>query len=186
MLVREVAVLRIDERSDAIVEARELRFDGGGPRERGGGGGGGCLTKSGGEMRGEVGSERMVVVGDELTFNGGFGRCGSFGGSALRFMYSPQSCDTDEVQGLMADAETFSYESSKLMSSRSCPFSPSPAKRPSSRSMGYVATKFDIEPGVVQSVPPSDDSDTEWKDEIEDAGTCPALGVAVPSKGAYG
>ena len=41
-LVREVAVLRIEERSEveaADVEARELRYEGG--RERGGGGGGG-------------------------------------------------------------------------------------------------------------------------------------------------
>jgi len=44
-LVREVATLTIEERSDAadvIVEARELRFEGGG-RGRDGGGGGGDL-----------------------------------------------------------------------------------------------------------------------------------------------
>lgn len=77
-LVRDVAVLTIEERSDveaAEVDARELRDEGG--RERGGGGGGGPSrlgTKSG-ECRGEVGAEA-----------GGFdGRCGSFGGSGTRF-----------------------------------------------------------------------------------------------------
>lgn len=50
--------------------------------------------------------------------------------------------------------------------------------------MGKVATcAEDTEP---TSVPPSDDSDTEWKDEMDDAGACP-LGIAMPSlpTGAY-
>lgn len=42
------------------------------------------------------------------------------------------------------------------------------------------------EPGVIKSVPPSDESDTEWNEEMDDAGTClePFLlpgGIVMPS-----
>lgn len=72
ILVREVALLRIEERSDAAeVEARELREEGG--RERGGGGGPSRFGTRWGEVRGEVGAEA----------DGLGGRRGSLGGSRL-------------------------------------------------------------------------------------------------------
>ena len=83
-LVRDVAVLTIEERSEveaAEVDARELREEGG--RERGGGGGGPSRFGSkSGECRGEVGADA-----------GGFvGRWGSLGGSgALLWGYTSQS-----------------------------------------------------------------------------------------------
>lgn len=49
ILVRDVAALRIDERSEAIVDANELRLEGGGWCARGGGGGGGSFDRIGGE-----------------------------------------------------------------------------------------------------------------------------------------
>lgn len=45
--------------------------------------------------------------------------------------------------------------------------------RESVLSTGYVAIKLDIEPGVETSVlPVSDDNETEWKEDIEDAWVC--------------
>lgn len=57
--------------------------------------------------------------------------------------------------------------------------------------MGYVATNSVIDPGVIRSVPPSEESDTEWKDDMDDAGTCPEPfpldGMLIPNfdKGGY-
>ena len=120
-LVRDVAVLRIEERSEldpegVDVDARELREEGG--RERGGGGGGPSrLATNNGEWRGEVGAD-----------DGGFeGLCGSLGGSGASLdAYTSQSCETEETEGLTADVmERFSKDSSRLMAScsmlaRSC------------------------------------------------------------------
>ena len=133
MLVRDVAVLSMEERSDveaADVDARELREEGG--RERGGGGGGGPSrlgTKSG-ESRGEVDAEP-----------GGFGgRCGSFGGSGARLWgYISQSWETEETEGLTAEVtDRFSNDSSRLTVSGSRILPRSWSK--SSRSIGKVAT----------------------------------------------
>ena len=110
-LVREVALLTIEERSEvdaAEVEARELREEGG--RERGGGGGGGPsrLGARCGEVRGEVGAEAEDFAG----------RWGSLGGS--RFAYTSQSCETEDTEGLTAEVmERFSNDSSRLTASTS-------------------------------------------------------------------
>ena len=47
---------------------------------------------------------------------------------------------------------------------------------------------MEIEPGVVQSVPPSEERETEWNDEMDVAGTWPPRGVEVPRRdgGKYG
>lgn len=117
----------------------------------------------------------------------GVGRLGSLGGSGRR-TNSTQSLETEDTLGLTTeDVETLSKDSSKLPLSCSRELSVS---RPS-RSTGYVATKSVSEPGVMRSVPPSEDSDTEWKEDIEDAGTCPEPlpldGMLIPSldKGGY-
>lgn len=111
-LVREVALLTIEERSEvdaAEVEARELREEGG--RERGGGGGGGPsrFGTRWGEVRGEVGADA-----DGLD-----GRWGSLGGS--RLAYTSQSCEREEdTEGLTAEViERFSNDSSRLTVSKS-------------------------------------------------------------------
>lgn len=45
--------------------------------------------------------------------------------------------------------------------------------------MGNVARcEDDTDP---TSVPPSDDKDTEWNDDMDDAGACPERGIAMPS-----
>ena len=69
----------------------------------------------------------------------------------------------------MDDVDTFSNDSSRLTLSGSRLFSVSR----SSRSEGFVALKFETELGVIKSFPPSDDNETEWKDEMDDAGTWP-------------
>ena len=69
----------------------------------------------------------------------------------------------------MDDVETFSNDSSRLTLSGSR----LPSLSRPSRSIGYVDTKLDREPGVVGSVPPSDDSDTDWNEEMEEAWVCP-------------
>lgn len=177
-LVRDVAVLRIEERSEAEaevdaadVDASEFRDDGG--RGRGGGGGGGPsrFGTSKGECRGEGGTE-----GD---FDG---RWGNLGGSRL-VAYTSQSCDAEETEGLTAEVtERFSNDSSRLIASgsRMLPRSASLLCSWSSCSTGNVATWFESEPGVVGSVPPSEESDTEWNEEMEEAGAC-REGMAIPS-----
>lgn len=97
---------------------------------------------------------------EELDAGVGVGRFGSFGGSTGRRTYSAQSFDTEERLGLtMDDEETFSKDSSKLALSGSRLASPSRPR--SSRSSGDVATKFEAVLGVMRSVPPSEDRDTE-------------------------
>ena len=148
-----------DERSDdAEVEFRELRFEGGGgARVRDGGGGGAGFDTVG---RTAYGTDIAGVDADG-TLEGdepGVGRLGSFGGSDGRRVNSAQPCITEDTLGLaMEDTETFSNDSSRLALSCSRPFSPSR----SSRSLGNVATKFDTEPGVCKSTPPSEDRETE-------------------------
>lgn len=141
-VVRDVAVLVIEERSeDAIVDVSELRFeDGGRVRDGGGGGGGGVGLVACGRTStayetcaGPDAEEDREEQGGEAVADDGFrGRCGSLGGSGRR-TYSAQSLGSEETLGLtMDDAETFSNESSRLTLSGSWLFS---ALR-SSRSMG--------------------------------------------------
>lgn len=154
--LREVVPLATEEWSeeDAVVDAKELRFEDG-MRLRGGGGGGGgfpCALTAYDTMMVAVEEDEASVPEAPLD-----GRCGSLGGSGFRTR-SAQSVDTDEMLGLIIDeVETFSNDSSRLPLSCSRAISESR----SSRSMGYVATKLLREPGVVRSVPPSDSSDTE-------------------------
>lgn len=141
-----------EERSDeAVVDVRELRFDAGVGRTREGGGGGGGFVCA---VRIAYGTD---VTDEDDEDDPTPDRCGSLGGSGLR-MNSCQSVETEETLGLTTDdADTFSNDSSKLMLSGSRVIS-GPW---SSRSMGYVATKFVSEPGVCRSVPPSEDRETE-------------------------
>ena len=74
--------------------------------------------------------------------------------------------------GRSEDGVTFSNDSSRLSpSGQSRSWSLSPSR---SRSTGNVCTKCVSEPGVPAppSVPPSDDSDTEWNELIDEAGAC--------------
>jgi hypothetical protein len=43
--------------------------------------------------------------------------------------------------------------------------------------MGNVAIKLDKEPGVLGAV--SEESETEWKDDMEDAGACFGMSLGV-------
>jgi len=111
-----------------------------------------------------------------LTELGGDGRCGSLGGleevarlilmEGSRMVWPLSRLDTlaldwsfsctmpGSVAGLAsAEAETSSYDPES-----------------ESLSMGYDAMKFEIDPGVDGSV--SEDSETEWNEDIEDACVC--------------
>jgi len=69
-------------------------------------------------------------------------------------------------------AETFSKDSSRL----------SPSSVPvHSRSMEN-ACRAPALPGVVKSSPPSEERETEWREETDEAGTCP-WARRVPSDG---
>ena len=65
ILVRDVAALRIEDRSEAMVDASELRLDGGMGYALGGGGGGGSFDKTEGVTRGEGGTERTRLLEDD-------------------------------------------------------------------------------------------------------------------------
>lgn len=152
-----------DRSEEAVVDVSELRFDGGG-RPRDGGGGGGVGLE--GVGRTAYGTDICGV--EEVGVGAGVGRLGSLGGSTGRRTNSAQSFDTEDTLGLtMDDVDTFSNDSSRLTLSGSRLFSVSR----SSRSEGFVALKFETELGVIKSFPPSDDNETEWKDEMDDAGT---------------
>jgi hypothetical protein len=72
------------------------------------------------------------------------------------------------IAGLARElVETSSYDSPRLMVSASLPL----LVAEYSRSMGNVAMKLVMEPGVLGSV--SEERDTEWKEDMEDAGACP-------------
>jgi hypothetical protein len=144
-LVREVvvALLWIEERSDAEVDARDVREDRGAKRngagrcDIGGGGGGGTRRVVAVVDEDDDEPERAPSFGEEGTERGRCGGvgvvtgkigdlerglCGNFGGlSCLAlFIASPQSnTRVDAVVGLKA--ETFSNDSSKLLAS---PLSP--------------------------------------------------------------
>lgn len=109
MLVREVAMLRMEDRSEveaAEVDAREFLEEGGLERDGGGGGGPSFLGAS---------------SGDGGTDEGLRGRWGSLGGSGARFVaYTSQSCETEDVVGLTAEVmDRFSNDSSRLTASGS-------------------------------------------------------------------
>jgi hypothetical protein len=142
-----------DRSEDVAVDVSELRSEGSGrPRDGGGGGGGGFE----GLDRTAYGTD--IGAADELGAGAGIGRFGSLGGSTGRWTYSAQSFDTEDRLGLtMDDVETFSNDSSRLTLSGSRLFSASRC----SRSTGDVVTKFEAEPEVTMSVPPSDDRETE-------------------------
>ena len=63
ILVRDVAALSIEDRSEAIVDASELRLDGGMGYALGGGGG--SFDKTEGVTRGEGGTERTRLLEDD-------------------------------------------------------------------------------------------------------------------------
>ena len=65
ILVRDVAALSIEDLSEAIVDASELRLDGGMGYALGGGGGGGSFDKTEGVTRGEGGTERTRLLEDD-------------------------------------------------------------------------------------------------------------------------
>lgn len=151
-----------DRSEEAVVDVSELRFDGGG-RPRDGGGGGGVGFEGVGRIA--YGTD---ICGVDVGVGTGVGCLGSLGGSTGRRTNSAQSFDTEDTLGLtMDDVETFSNDSSRLTLSGSRLFSVSR----SSRSEEFVAPKFETELGVIRSFPPSDDNETEWKDDMDDAGT---------------
>ena len=153
----------------------------------------GVVTREAGRDDDEAGAAEGIAEGAETR---GFGRCGSLGGSLRGFWVA----DLDEVDGSgglglgaevdveapvkaseggrSEDGVTFSNDSSRLSpsgQSRSWSLSPSRSRsRSRSRSTGNICTKCVSEPGVPAppSVPPSDDSDTEWNELIDEAGAC--------------
>lgn len=183
MLVRDVvvAVLRIEERSDAEADVREARDERGVYLLGGGGGLANCWASTdggggGGGRRavvvdeedeeadrapnlGEVGVERGDGDGPEggVTIDGDLdvGLWGNFGGAiclAWLIAFSQSKAIFEAVEGLIAeDVDTFSNDSSKLFESPSPPLF--------CWSMGKVAI---CEPKCSASIPPpSEDSETE-------------------------
>lgn len=184
MLVRAVVtvpVLKIDDRSEAevVVEVTDARLDtdDGGFRVRAGGGGAVRRIETGwgipeGIGRGDEGSGGITVLEGETSGVSVGGVTvslleGSFGGSDFATVKSfSQSCVEDCVGLERPVAEMFSKEreSSMLSLSRSpvafrIPFCEGPAK----------AARFRLEGDAAPSILPSEDRDTEWKDEVEDA-----------------
>jgi hypothetical protein len=164
MLVREVVAvptLRMDERSDAVVDMRDVRADAARDGMRGGGGGARRPEDEEAADDGRGGGlGEGLETGVTLGCRAGC-RWGSLGG--LGVCCWPQlKAKAAAVVGLAIDnAETSSNDSSKLTLSASGPV----------RSMGNVAIWLVTDPTMPPSVvPPSDESETEWKDETEDAG----------------
>jgi len=92
------------------------------------------------------------------------GRCGSLGATLVWLLraraFSKPRAMAFSVAGLASgDDETSSHDSVRLTASLSPPTSP-----------GKVAMKLDSEPGVLMSV--SDDSETEWNEEIDEPPLC--------------
>lgn len=189
MLVREVVVAvlimedRSDARSDAEVEASEFREERGvkrmtGGREGGGGGGARRVvvveTVDDEEIeravsRGEVGAERGGSVEGKTGEGVGLepGLCGNLGGPcccALALLIAnPQSNESVVADmGLIAGVATFSNDSLRLFVSSVVPLL--------CRSMGYVDIKLLTDGLSTSIVPPSEERDTEWNEEIDDAG----------------
>ena len=182
MLVRDVvvAVLRMEERSDAEADVREARDDRGVYLLGGGRGLATCCTSTDGGGGGGGGGRRVVVADEEdgadrapnlgdagvergddpeggVTIGGNLDVVlwGNFGGAiclAWLIAFSQSKAIFEAVEGLIAeDVDTFSNESSKLFESPSPPLF--------CWSMGKVAI---CEPKCSASIPPpSEDSETE-------------------------
>lgn len=119
---------------------------------------------------GEVGAERGGVRTDAGGTKEGDlepGLWGSFGGPSccdlallIAELQSNESVAAD--MGLMAGVVTFSKDSLRLfVSSVVVPLL--------CRSIGYVAMKLLVD-GLSSAVPPSEESEMEWNDEMEEAG----------------
>jgi hypothetical protein len=175
ILAREVAGERLDV--DADVRDTRDKWEGGGIRERGGGGAArrvlvavddedeiGC-----GRIFGDVGTDwDEVGRGGERREVADDGLCGSFGGGLCFAIAFSQSFAIElAVVGLMEGVvDTSSNDSPRLIESLS---SPNP-----SCSVEDEADWLAEDPAIGRSgVPPSDDRDTEWKDDTEDVGACP-------------
>jgi hypothetical protein len=173
-VVVTVVLLNNDERSETevAVDIVDIRLDGDIPlRSRWTGGGGtrrmlGCGLPVGVEREGGGGGAGFDVV--RGLFAWARLRWGSLGGSGLcdcEVKSFSHSC-VEDWEGLatpVEDTVSKENESSTLSRSRS------DSRSCSALSMGYVATKFDTE--ELPSVPPSDDSDTEWKEDVDEACT---------------
>ena len=192
-------VEKSDERSEAVVlvDWTDVRAEGGRERDGGGGGGGGDVMGKGGGTRrvlaregaellpdgvsartgevreeGEEPREARLLAADPRCWDGG--RCGSLGGrgGGGGFEATAPAGFTGcvggrggSVMGGRKDegADTFSKDSSRL----------SPSSVPAtvhSRSMENAC--MGLKPTAVGS-PPSEDRETEWKDETDEACTCP-------------
>lgn len=133
--------------ADAVVDVLEVRE--GGWRMRTGGGGGG-LEVLGGRGDGESAADCDGARAGSAGL--GAGRWGSLGGSEEGRRGS-QSMIGEETEV----AERCSKDSARLAVSKS-------------RGSGRVAREGDE---GERSFPPSEESETEWKEEIDDAGACP-------------
>ena len=82
--------------------------------------------------------------------------------------------------GLYAVVDTFSNDSSRLTVSISRPW-------PSSLACSGWGKANCFRPGDGEGSPPSEESETEWKEDIEDAAPCPnpglreGRGIAIPN-----
>jgi hypothetical protein len=198
--VREVVVPceRMEERSEAVVAVdwTEVRAEGG--RERGGGYGAGGGTGGGGAARRVLAREREELLAEGVRCGigepgegeepceakllmglraWGVGRWGSLGGGGCGSCCLVAAGNAGFPGGFWGrggramggrkeeGAETFSKDSSRL--------SPSSVPVPvHSRSIGN-ACRAPAPHGVMKSSPPSEERETEWREETEEADTCP-------------
>lgn len=146
-------MLVVLERSEPIVELREVRTDGGREFICDGGGGAGRRADEDDDGRGGLFGGTEVYGGEGVLVIDGL--CGSRGGSGWRFGVGYLQCEMSfpAVVGLaIEDVETSSNDSSR----------PTASASPPSRSTRKVAIKLDTESGVLGSVvPPSEESETE-------------------------